>query len=562
MIHALACSLVLLSATQATDSATAGEVFVNLVPQAAEETAWPASVGTRLGAEELKTLAEGKPITPYAGLTVGVRLEDGSLWVGSDGGLMHLGKGDARWRLFHSRRWLPDDRVLDLAVTAEGEVWVKTPKGTCRLCPRRLTLDEKMDEINRALRKHHLREGFVCEIDLKTPGSVDGGYDQPSSDNDGLWTSLYVAAEAFRYGATGDPQARENAWQSLKTLMFLERVTGIPGFAARSFLPGEGPNPQAIHGGLWYRSGDGRWWWKGDTSSDEIVGHYFAYEVYYRVAATEEQKREIRPYVARITDHIIDHGYYYVGPPGTPTTWGVWAPEKLNHDLERSWERGLNSLEILSHLKVAEYITGDPRYAAAARELIDRHAYAINTIRQKITFPPEELNHSDDELAFLSYYPLLWHEREPRLRDIYLTSIGLSFRVERPEQSPLFDLDLRRRASGGQDGGPRGGRRRDWSTARTTTETHVWRGSARCPATRSPGRSTTAVAATWGRSFGTVSGTPRHRWCRRSASGCCCDGTPIRISSPRATGAELAATGRSFCCPTGWEGITELVSSR
>ncbi|MCX7427181.1 MAG: hypothetical protein NTW96_16335 [Planctomycetia bacterium] len=440
MIHALACSLVLLAAGQAADSTPAGEAFFSFVPQAAEAAAWPASVGTRLGDEELKTLPDGKPVTPYAELNVGLRLEDGSLWVGSNGGLMLLGKGDSRWRLFHSRRWLPDDRVLDLAVTAEGEVWVKTPKGTGRLCPRRFTLDEKMDEINRALRKYHLREGFVCEIDLKTPGSVEGGYTQPSSDNDGLWTSLYVAAEAFRYGATGDPKARENAWNSLKTLMFLERVTGIPGFAARSFLPGEGPNPQAVHGGLWYRSGDGRWWWKGDTSSDEIVGHYFAYEVYYRVAATEEQRREIRPYVARITDHIIDHGFYYVGPPGKPTTWGVWAPEKLNHDLQRSWERGLNSLEILSHLNVAEYITGDPRYAAAARELIDRHAYAINTIRQKITFPPEELNHSDDELAFLSYYPLLWHERESGLRDIYMTSLELSFRVERPEQSPLFDL--------------------------------------------------------------------------------------------------------------------------
>ena len=440
MIHALACSLVLLAAAQAADSSPAGDVFFNFVPQAAEAAAWPASVGTRLGDEELKTLADGKPDhalrRAHRRRAARGRLALGRLRRRSDApgqgrravAAVSLAAVAARRSGARSGR---DRRGRGLGQDAQGH-WPLVPA----------TADARREDGRDppALRKHHLREGFVCEIDLKTPGSVEGGYTQPSSDNDGLWTSLYVAAEAFRYGATGDPKARENAWNSLKTLMFLERVTGIPGFAARSFLPGEGPNPQAIYGGLWYRSGDGRWWWKGDTSSDEIVGHYFAYEVYYRVAATEEQKREIRPYVARITDHIIDHGFYYVGPPGTPTTWGVWAPEKLNHDLERSWERGLNSLEILSHLKVAEYITGDPRYAAAARELIDRHAYAINTIRQKITFPPEELNHSDDELAFLSYYPLLWHEREPGLRDIYMTSIELSFRVERPEQSPLFDL--------------------------------------------------------------------------------------------------------------------------
>jgi hypothetical protein len=64
-------------------------------------------------------------------------------------------------------------------------------------------------------------------------------------------------------------------------------------------------DPAKIHGGEWHRSADGRWWWKGDTSSDEVDGHYFAYAVYYDVAATEDEKREIRPFVARITDHII-----------------------------------------------------------------------------------------------------------------------------------------------------------------------------------------------------------------------------------------------------------------
>src|SRR5690348_17660387 len=44
--------------------------------------------------------------------------------------------------------------------------------------------------------------------------------------------------------------------------------------------------------------------------------HYFAHAVYFDLAATPAEKEEIRKVVARITDHILDHGYYYIGPSG------------------------------------------------------------------------------------------------------------------------------------------------------------------------------------------------------------------------------------------------------
>ena len=220
--------------------------------------------------------------------------------------------------------------------------------------------------------------------------------------------------------------------------MFLERVTGISGFAARSVLPID-DNPDKYRG-EWHRSADNRWWWKGDTSSDEVDGHYFAYQIYYDIAANDDEKKEIREYVARITDHILDHGLYYVGPAGEPTTWGVWAPEKLNHDLRRSGDRGLNSLEILSHLKVAEHIVGKARYTEKIKELIEKHSYHINTVYQKHAWPPQIVNHSDDELAFVAYYPLLILERDANLRTVYLASLKRSWMSERLEHSPFFNL--------------------------------------------------------------------------------------------------------------------------
>jgi hypothetical protein len=417
---------------------TSQETFRTWVSESPAIKALPKTTGHVLGRADIEALERGNPMLPFARVTAAVRSDDGTVWAGSKGGLMCLAPGAARWRLFHSRRWLPSDEVRGLAVDSQGDVWVETPAGFGKLASRETTLDRKMIEIDDMLQKHHLREGLVASIHMRDPGDLATARVQASNDNDGLWTSMYVAAEAFRYGATGDAAAKRNARRSLEALMFLERVTGIPGFAARSIVPID-DDPERYRG-EWHRSADKRWWWKGDTSSDEVVGHYFAYAVYYDVAADAGEKEEIRGYVERITDHILDHGLYYVGPPGTPTTWGIWAPEKLNHDLRRFGDRGLNSLEILSHLKVAEHIVGKPRYTAMLKELIEKHSYHINTVGQKQNWPEERVNHSDDELAFLSYYPLLVLERDSEMRKVYLASIRRSWLIERPEHSALFDL--------------------------------------------------------------------------------------------------------------------------
>jgi len=429
-MNALLCCIALL--------AVHDETYLAWVSTPDSRTALPATSGQRLSGQELSAYAAQRPTTPFAEITAGIKATDGAVWLASPHGLMYLPQGAERWRLFHSRRWLPADEVQDLALLKANDLLVKTAAGVTRLHQEPMTLDRKMAEINDNIQKYHLRHELVSEISLQEPGNIPAGYRTHTNDNDGLWTSLYVAAEAFRYGATGDPAAKQNARRALEALMFLERITGIPGFVARSILPID--DDAWKHEGEWHPSADGKWRWKGDTSSDEVDGHYFAYSIYYDVAADEAEKKEIAGYVARITDHIIDHGFYYVGPPGKPTTWGVWAPEKLNHDLKRLGDRGLNSLEILSHLKVADHIVGGSRYAAAATELIEKHSYATNTVLQKMTWPMEMVNHSDDELAFTAYYPLVIYERDPELRTKYMTSLKRTWQIERPERSPFFNF--------------------------------------------------------------------------------------------------------------------------
>ncbi len=429
MFQTLLCFVVILGVQD--------EPYVEWVPESTEQTALPDIKDQQRLRSELVVMANTQPPLPFTDITVGVRAADGGIWIGSHRGLMYLAPKAPRWRTFHSRRWLPADDVKGLALTESGDVLIETSSGISKLARRTTTLEQKMNVIDETLIKHHVREGLVGAINLKEPGNLAAGHTQHSDDNDGLWTCIYIAAEAFRYGVTGDATAKRNARRSLEALMFLERISGIPGFAARSILPATEPKP--THG-EWHLSTDQRWWWKGDTSSDELVGHYFAYSIYFNTVADESEKAEIRQYVERITDHIIDHGFYYVGPPGVPTTWGAWSPEKLNHNLRRLGDRGLNSLEILSFLKVAQHIVGKPRYEEASRELVEKHAYAANTVFQKHTWPLEMVNHSDDELAFLSYYPLMIHEQDAELRKFYLASIRRTWSVERAEHSPLFNF--------------------------------------------------------------------------------------------------------------------------
>ena len=114
----------------------------------------------------------------------------------------------------------------------------------------------------------------------------------------------------------------------------------------------------------------------------------------------------------RIMDHIVDNGYVLIDIDGTHTRWGVWAPERLNHDPDWATERGINSVEILSYLKATAHITGDEKYEREYRRLLFEEHYAHN-VRQAKTYIPGWRTHIDDELLALAYPALLAYENRP-----------------------------------------------------------------------------------------------------------------------------------------------------
>lgn len=164
------------------------------------------------------------------------------------------------------------------------------------------------------------------------------------------------------------------------------------------------------------------------------------YPIYLDLVAGETEKPALRAALDRITTHILDNNYQLVDTDGQRTRWGWWGPSEIWDDPD---ETGLRALHILSHLRVAMHVTADAerraRYHAAYDDLVRNHRYHLLTRNQKIMVPGS-INHSDDELAFLSYYPLLQYEKDPKLLEVYRQSLERSWLIERPERNPLWNF--------------------------------------------------------------------------------------------------------------------------
>ncbi len=180
-------------------------------------------------------------------------------------------------------------------------------------------------------------------------------------------------------------------------------------------------------------------YWKSDTSSDEIDGHFLAFFTYWEHIAKQDpaERERCRQQTREVMDYILDHNYQLIDWNGQRTTWGFWNPEVLNADPEHHVESGLNALQILTFLRVAHHVTGDDKYLAHYKKLIVEHRYLSNVLLQKKVFPDEH-NHSDDQLGFVAWYPILQLEKDPTLRSALHSSVRRHYLVVQPEKASFF----------------------------------------------------------------------------------------------------------------------------
>ena len=275
---------------------------------------------------------------------------------------------------------------------------------------------EKSDEL---LRANHWNEGIIQAQIIFPPAGEDRPVTGNHEDAAGR-TAVLLAAYSHRYAVTQNPRHRELADQLMDGILKLERVTGVPGVAARSYYKTDKPLwhenayffPQEWHDSTTmpgYR-------WLGDLSSDKFTDFFYGVGTYWEICADDERKQIAADFLDRFVGRCVDHNFKLVDVDNKMTLWGNFCPD-LPHE-------NLNALEMLAGLKTAYRLTGKPRYRAAYHMLIDRYHYDDQAILAKVLWPREWTVPWDDNLAAKSYYMLMRYEDDATLMQKYRMSLN------------------------------------------------------------------------------------------------------------------------------------------
>ncbi len=224
--------------------------------------------------------------------------------------------------------------------------------------------------------------------------------------------------------------------------------------------------------------------YKGDTSSDEVIGHLFLYKLAFDILGAEdpELKQIIASTVDRFAQHVTDNGYMMVDGSGQPGTWSKYNREFFTNSSQLGGAP-LTALVCLTTFKLAHYVTGDVKwhneYMMAALDPAYEYArltsqykeqmhlvmlnllntelsnYTYGLLTADILINANNLdvsldsdltemlmrlflNYSDEEMAMLAFYVLFQLETDETLLDYYRQAIDDWWMSMKYSENPLW----------------------------------------------------------------------------------------------------------------------------
>ena len=198
--------------------------------------------------------------------------------------------------------------------------------------------------------------------------------------------------------------------------------------------------------------------YKGDTSSDEIIGHLFLYKLAYDILGPEdpELKKMLEETMEKFAQHLVDNSYTMVDGSGQPTTWAKFSRTYF-HNGQVLGGAPLNALVVLTGFKVAAYITGNQKwedeyrmaaldegykFAEIMTQELERYNMCILEVVNGVspilgfilrplvgtelfkTLYRIILNYSDEEMAMLGFYTLFQLEDDEELLTYYRDALN------------------------------------------------------------------------------------------------------------------------------------------
>jgi hypothetical protein len=308
-----------------------------------------------------------------------------------------------------------------------------------------------------------------------------------SGENDGLWSSLYLAAEAFNYTVTRDAGALE----AIKVLLAGEvdrmRITGVPGNFTRQYIPPGvagvacPTDPQSYvpdvekDDNKWVRVGAGGcvetydatasdwvtsthcglddyvgWCWLDNVSKDEYSGHMFALGAVYALVDDAEVQATAADLLGQVARHLVDNRLAVVDWDGRVTEHGHFWAYALD-----DWP-SFNAAMTLAFFKMAAVATGDATFAdwydncllqrGGERDCLSRPP---ESPRPYVDYLPEsslyvgehscKSNWNNFSMHALSLHNLIWFEHDPATRAAVQRHLEQDFFAPADKTWPLKD---------------------------------------------------------------------------------------------------------------------------
>lgn len=306
--------------------------------------------------------------------------------------------------------------------------------------------------------------GWMADVRLKsgaseTTASWDDVESWDTGENDGLWSALYMGAQAYRWAVTKDPAALEMLNLLLDSEEKRMEITGVPGLFTRQLIPPGVPgiacptDPQQYapdakkESNHWVRVRDdgclentdpatlawkkssvcglgkyAGWCFLDNVSEDEYAGHMFALGAVAKLVTDPDVSAKAKSLLAKVGDHLIEHELTFVDWDGRVTEHGrIWAGTFFG---------GYNAAMSLSFIKTIALATGIQKYESFYQDcLLQRsgektcihHVGATGKPYDDVLSPVGlnlgcKANWNNYSMYMLSLHGLVWGEHDPVVR--------------------------------------------------------------------------------------------------------------------------------------------------
>ncbi|HEY2745453.1 MAG TPA: hypothetical protein VGL86_12545 [Polyangia bacterium] len=194
------------------------------------------------------------------------------------------------------------------------------------------SMHDRARDYDRLRRQKQLVQGAVCNAEYSDATRATLSFYSGTGDA-ALWTGTSLAAEAWRYRATGAPDAADEIARLGGTLHRLFDVSGEPAYLARLAVPTGDTTPletanRCVNNADWHCAtsyGGGSWDWLGHTSRDAYTGVMLGYDAAYAVTRDDSVRAAIRADVVALATELMKQRMV----PATVTVEGVPIPKTL-----------------------------------------------------------------------------------------------------------------------------------------------------------------------------------------------------------------------------------------